>query len=96
MCPRSLLETVLAALQRKKNLILQGPPGVGKTFAARHIGFALLGELDHSRLEMIQFLAKLLSVELSFQLAPVGCCAPCHLIQLPKITRRKRLVATAK
>jgi 5-methylcytosine-specific restriction protein B len=53
--PRTLLESVLAALRRKKNVILQGPPGVGKTFAARHIAFALLGEQDHSRVEMIQF-----------------------------------------
>jgi MoxR-like ATPase len=53
--PRSLLENILAALWRKKNVILQGPPGVGKTFAARHIAFALLGELDHSRVEMVQF-----------------------------------------
>jgi hypothetical protein len=53
--PRSLLEDILAALRRKKNVILQGPPGVGKTFAARHIAFALLGELDQSRVEMVQF-----------------------------------------
>lgn len=53
--PRPLLESIHAALHRKKNVILQGPPGVGKTFAARHIAFALLGELDHSRVEMIQF-----------------------------------------
>jgi hypothetical protein len=52
---RSLLENILAALRRKKNVILQGPPGVGKTFAARHIAFALLGELDPSRVEMVQF-----------------------------------------
>jgi 5-methylcytosine-specific restriction protein B len=53
--PRSLLESTLAALRRKKNVILQGPPGVGKTYAARHIAFALLGEVDHSRVEMVQF-----------------------------------------
>jgi 5-methylcytosine-specific restriction protein B len=33
--PRSLLENILAALRRKKNVILQGPPGVGKTYATR-------------------------------------------------------------
>jgi 5-methylcytosine-specific restriction protein B len=53
--PRALLENILAALRRKKNVILQGPPGVGKTYAARNIAFALLGEQDHSRVEMVQF-----------------------------------------
>jgi 5-methylcytosine-specific restriction protein B len=53
--PRSLLEDIVAALRRKKNVILQGPPGVGKTFVARHVAFALLGELDYSRVEMVQF-----------------------------------------
>jgi 5-methylcytosine-specific restriction protein B len=53
--PQSLLEHVVGALRRKKNVILQGPPGVGKTFAAKHIAFALLGEMDQSRVEMVQF-----------------------------------------
>jgi 5-methylcytosine-specific restriction protein B len=53
--PQSLLEHILAALRRKKNVVLQGPPGVGKTYAARQIAFALLGELDSSRVEMVQF-----------------------------------------
>jgi hypothetical protein len=52
---RPFLETILAALTRKKNVILQGPPGVGKTFAARHIAYALLKERDPSRVQMIQF-----------------------------------------
>jgi hypothetical protein len=52
---RPLLEAIMSALKRKKNVILQGPPGVGKTFAARHIAFALLGQVDPARVEMVQF-----------------------------------------
>ena len=52
---RSRLEELLATLTRKKNLILAGPPGVGKTFAARLIAYALMREKDPSRVEMVQF-----------------------------------------
>lgn len=42
-------------LTRKKNLILQGPPGVGKTFAARRLAYALLGKKETSHVEQVQF-----------------------------------------
>lgn len=42
-------------LLRKKNVILQGAPGVGKTFAARRLAYAIMGEKDDSRVEMVQF-----------------------------------------
>jgi 5-methylcytosine-specific restriction protein B len=39
----------------KKNLILCGPPGVGKTFAATRIAYALIGAEDDSRVQLVQF-----------------------------------------
>jgi len=47
-----VLETLL---RNKKNLILQGAPGVGKTFTAKKLAYAMMGEVDDSRIEMVQF-----------------------------------------
>lgn len=49
------LKTLKSLLLRKKNLILQGAPGVGKTFAAKRLAYAILGEMDESRVRQIQF-----------------------------------------
>lgn len=48
-------KTLKSLLLRKKNLILQGAPGVGKTFAAKRLAYAILGEMDESRVRQIQF-----------------------------------------
>lgn len=48
-------ESLVAVLRHKKNLILQGAPGVGKTFAARRLAWSMMGEKDDSRIEFVQF-----------------------------------------
>ena len=42
-------------LARKKALILEGPPGVGKSFIARRVAYALLGEASPDRVGLVQF-----------------------------------------
>ena len=48
-------ESLVHLLKNKKNVILQGAPGVGKTFAAKRIAYSIMGEKDDSRVEFIQF-----------------------------------------
>ncbi len=46
---------ISAVLMNKKNIILQGAPGVGKTFAAKRLAYSIMGEIDESRIEFVQF-----------------------------------------
>ena len=42
-------------LLAKQNLILQGAPGVGKTFSAKRLAYSIMGVKDDSKIEVIQF-----------------------------------------
>lgn len=44
-----------ALLVSKKNIILQGAPGVGKTFAAKRLAYSFMGEKDDSSIAFVQF-----------------------------------------
>lgn len=48
-------EEIMGTLKRNKNLVLQGPPGVGKTFAARRLAWSMMGKEDNDRIEFVQF-----------------------------------------
>lgn len=42
-------------LKRKKNIILQGSPGVGKSFISKKLAYSIIGAEDENRVEFVQF-----------------------------------------
>lgn len=48
-------ERLKGVLRVKKNIVLQGAPGVGKTFVARRLAFSMMGVKDIERVMMLQF-----------------------------------------
>lgn len=52
---RTDIERYLDLWVSKKNLILQGAPGVGKSFVARRLAYALIGSKDDSKVQTVQF-----------------------------------------
>lgn len=48
-------EILTTLVKNKKNVILQGPPGVGKTFVAKRLAYSIIGEKNQSRVKMVQF-----------------------------------------
>ena len=48
-------DRIMDALERKKNIVLEGPPGVGKTFIAKRLAYLTIGYRAPKRVRMIQF-----------------------------------------
>ena len=53
--PEEEYDKLSGILRIKKNIILQGAPGVGKTFAAKRLAFSMMGVKDVERVMMVQF-----------------------------------------
>lgn len=53
--PRDVFTRLVQTWVAKKNVILQGAPGVGKTFVARRLAYALMGYKDPTRVRTVQF-----------------------------------------
>lgn len=53
--PEEKYDKLSGILRIKKNIILQGAPGVGKTFVAKRIAFSMMGVKDVERVMMVQF-----------------------------------------
>ena len=49
------IKELVKLLRYKKNIILQGAPGVGKTYTARRLAYVNMGIKDSSRIESVQF-----------------------------------------
>lgn len=48
-------DATVGLLRTKKNIIMQGAPGVGKTYAAKRLAYSMMGVKDASRVMLVQF-----------------------------------------
>ena len=46
-------DKLAAVLLNKKNIILQGAPGVGKTFSAKRLAYSLIGAVNEDAIELV-------------------------------------------
>lgn len=48
-------DILINLIKNKMNVILQGAPGVGKTYAAKRLAYSIIGEMNKERVMMVQF-----------------------------------------
>ena len=48
-------DSIVSVLEKKKNIILEGAPGVGKTFMAKRLAYSIIGRKDTNQVQLIQF-----------------------------------------
>lgn len=53
--PEERYDAIVGLLRTKKNIIMQGAPGVGKTYAAKRLAYSMMGVKDASRVMLVQF-----------------------------------------
>lgn len=52
---RESYNTLVGLIRNKKNVILQGAPGVGKTYTTKRLAYSMMGVKDQNRVMMVQF-----------------------------------------
>ena len=52
---KATYDTLVGLVRTKKNIILQGAPGVGKTYTAKRLAYSMMGVKDQDRIMMVQF-----------------------------------------
>lgn len=53
--PESEYDKLALLVKTKRNVILQGAPGVGKTFMAKRLAYSMMGERNADRVKLVQF-----------------------------------------